>query len=116
MKVILAGSRTIADFNLLVKAINKAYDEEGISITEIISGGAKGVDTLAEQFSEEANIPITVILAQWGIYGKKAGILRNIDMSNSGSEALICLWDGISPGSKHMIDHSHTKRIKSICV
>lgn len=112
MKVILAGSRNITDFNLLVKAINKAYDEEKISISEIVSGGAKGVDTLAEQFANEANIPITVMKANWGQHGKKAGILRNIEMANSGADALIAIWDGESSGTKHMITTARKKGLK----
>lgn len=112
MKVILAGSRNITDFKILVKAVNKAYDEERISVTEIVSGGAKGVDTLAEQFAEEANIPITVMKANWGMYSRSAGILRNIDMANSGADALIAIWDGKSNGTKHMIDIAKKKGLK----
>jgi hypothetical protein len=115
MKVIIAGSRKITDFNILVKAINKAHDEEGISVGEIISGGAKGVDTLAEQFANEARIPITVIPVtsyEWATIGKSAGILRNIKMINTGADALIAIWDGKSNGTKHMINIARKKGLK----
>lgn len=112
MKVIIAGSRGITDFNLFIKAVNKAHDIEGISIFEIISGGAKGVDSLAERLAYEANIPIDVIKPNWHKYGKKAGILRNIDMVKSGANALIALWDGKSNGTKHMIDIAKKKGLK----
>lgn len=115
MKVIIAGSREITDFNLLVKAINKAHDEEGISVGEIVSGGARGIDTLAEQFANEASIPITVIPVttyEWSTIGKSAGILRNIKLLNTGANALIAIWDGKSKGTKHMINIARKKGLK----
>lgn len=112
MKVIIAGSRGITDLNLLIKAVNKAYDEEGISVWEIISGGARGVDQLAEDFAKQTDIPITIMLADWVTHGKKAGILRNIDMANSGAEALIALWDGESKGTGAMINIAKRKGLK----
>jgi hypothetical protein len=113
VKVIIVGSRNYGDFGILIKVINKAYDEEKISITEIVSGGASsGSDKFSEQFAKEANIPITVMKANWGMYSRSAGILRNVAMANSGADALICLWDGLSPGSKHMIDIAKKKGLK----
>lgn len=117
MKVIIAGSRDITDYNVLLNAASKAYDEEGIEITEIVSGGASGVDTLAERFAQEMDIPITVMKALWyknGKYNNSAGILRNIDMANSETEALIALWDGKSAGTKHMIDIAKKKGLKVV--
>ena len=98
MKVIIAGSRKIVDYEILKKAIQ----ESGFEITQIISGGAKGADNLGERYAREMNIPCRVMTANWDFYGLQAGYLRNEDMAKAG-EALIALWDGKSKGTRNMI-------------
>lgn len=84
---------------------------------EIISGGAKGADTLAIKFAKEYNLNYKIMNADWDKYGKRAGILRNNEMltyaiSNPNNIAiLISFWNGTSKGTKHMIDISNDKGI-----
>jgi hypothetical protein len=99
MKTIIAGSRTITDFQCLEKAIA----ESQIPITEIVSGGAKGVDTLAITYAQQHHIPLTIMRANWDKFGKSAGFRRNSEMATYG-DALIALWDGESRGTLHMIN------------
>lgn len=80
MKILIAGSRTITDINILLKAISSS----GYKITssdEIVSGGARGVDTLAEIYAKKKNIPIKVFKPDWNKYGKSAGVIRNYEMA-----------------------------------
>lgn len=98
MKVIVAGSRDIVDYEIVKSAIVSS----GFQITEIVSGGARGVDTLGERYAKENNIPFVVFPAKWDLYGKKAGYLRNIQMSEY-ADGLIAVWDGVSKGTGHMI-------------
>lgn len=104
MKVIIAGSRTITDQNLL----NTVIEQSRLLITEVVSGGAEGVDTLGEVWARSQNIRITRFLPDWDRNGTAAGILRNIEMAKY-ADALIVLWDGESRGTKHMIDHARSK-------
>ena len=102
-KVVIAGSRTITDKKLLDDAIH----ESGFDISEVISGTARGVDQLGEQWAQEHNIPIRKFPADWTKYGKSAGYRRNEEMiiyvyQNRG--AVIALWDGSSLGTQHTID------------
>lgn len=106
MKVIIAGSRSIADYDLLVKVINQL----NWKITEIVSGGAYGVDKLGIRYAKENNIKCTMFLPDWDTYGKKAGILRNKDMVEY-ADALIALWDGESKGTKFTIDYAKQKML-----
>lgn len=86
-------------------------------LIEIISGGAKGADTLAIKFAKEYNLNYKVMNADWNKYGKRAGIIRNAEMltyaiSNPNDIAiLISFWNGTSKGTKHMIDISNDKGI-----
>ncbi len=99
MITIIAGSTTISDYHLIIRAIKKSEFE----ITKIVSGGAIGVDKLGEIFSFEENIPLVIMPANWKDYGKPAGIIRNREMAKI-SEALVAVWDGKSHGTKNMIE------------
>jgi hypothetical protein len=101
MKVLIAGSRTFNDYDLLQRTFLERYILS--EVQEIISGGAKGADELGEALAKDMNIPVTRFPAQWGTYGKKAGMLRNLDMAEYCTHALI-FWDGESKGTEHMID------------
>ena len=115
MKVIIDGSRSINDFDILKKAIVKST----FMITEVVSGGAKGADLLGEKYALEEKIPCTIFKALWndlnvpnaiiktndyGKYNVRAGTDRNIKMGDY-ADALIAIWDGSSTGTKHMIEY-----------
>ena len=96
MKVIVAGSRDFTNFEFLETSL-KDY-----SITEVVSGGARGVDTLGEQYANKHKIPIKTFPASWDRYGKAAGHIRNTAMAEY-ADSLIAFWDGRSPGTLNMI-------------
>jgi len=102
MKTAIIGSRSIQDYNYL-ENILKSLD---FKITEIITGGAKGVDTLAEIFSFSNSIPITKILPEWDKYGRGAGLVRNTSIIKE-SDVVIALWDGKSKGTLDSINKAH---------
>lgn len=100
MKVIIAGSRSITEYTTVVSAFQEwPYDE----CTMIVSGGARGVDKLGERIAKEWHLPIAIFTPNWDELGKRAGMLRNIQMAHF-AEGLIAVWDGKSKGTKHMID------------
>ena len=113
MKVIIAGSRSIRDYFRVVEAVKQSNFE----ITEVVSGGAKGVDSLGELYAETNDIDCCIYIAQWknldapgarikeGPYGKYnvlAGLNRNVEMAEY-ADALIAVHDGKSTGTQHMI-------------
>ena len=107
MKVIIAGSRSITDYNLVVESVK----ESGFNIEEIVSGGARGVDTLGERYARENNRPLKIFPANWDKCGKSAGYLRNIEMAVY-ADALIAIWDGESKGTQHMINIANENNLK----
>lgn len=72
-------------------------------ITTVISGTANGVDKLGEAWAYAHDLPVERYPADWPKYGKRAGYVRNEQMAKVAEGALI-LWDGYSPGTKHMIN------------
>lgn len=107
MKVIIAGSRTIADMAMLVQAIA----DSGFEITEVVSGGARGVDKLGELWAVQNFTTATVFPADWSSHGKAAGTIRNRQMAEY-ADALIALWDGESRGTKNMIEEAAARGLK----
>lgn len=106
MRVIIAGCRHINDYDLVVKAVK----ESGFDITEVVCGAANGVDSLGERYAKENNIKLSYFYADWKGLGKRAGHARNEQMGNY-SEGLVAVWDGISPGTKHMINYAKRKKL-----
>lgn len=98
MKVVIAGSRSGMSYTDVKEAIRLS----GFAITEVVSGGAGGVDTLGEQWAVENKIPITRFIPDWAKQGRAAGPIRNRDMAVY-AEAVIVVWNGQSKGSKSMI-------------
>jgi hypothetical protein len=99
MKTIIAGSRDITDLALVFEAV----EASGFVITEVVSGGARGVDRLGEYYAALSGLPCKVFRADWDTYDKAAGSIRNGEMGKY-AQALIAVWDGVSRGTKNMID------------
>ena len=102
MKLIIAGSRTITDFKLLEKAVRLS----GFKPSVIISGGAKGVDTLGEIYAKNNNIELIQMNAEWSKYGRGAGFIRNENMAKVADSVLVLYTGKTSKGSIHMIKMS----------
>lgn len=97
---IVAGSRSITDAEVVETAINDAPFE----ITELVSGGAEGVDTLAEDWADEQNVAVETFRPDYDTYDSNlAPLKRNEEMANY-AEALVAVWNGDRPsGTTHMI-------------
>lgn len=100
-KVIVAGGRDITDQAFVTSCITSVLFEGGI--TEVVCGGAKGVDTLGKYWAESMEVPVKMFPADWSTHGKSAGPIRNVEMAQY-ADALVAVWNGSSKGTKHMID------------
>lgn len=101
MKTIIAGSRTIWDYEFVEKVI----DECPWDITEVVCGMADGVDTIGLHWATDNDIPVKKFPADWDKYGRAAGRIRNEAMADY-ADALILVWDGESKGSGHMLEQA----------
>ena len=103
-KIIIAGGRDFMDYNLLKEKTNKILQEKKVTHKiVIISGCARGADTLGLRYASENAFDVEEYPADWDKYGKKAGYVRNVEMAEN-ADALIAFCDGKSKGTKHMID------------
>jgi len=71
-------------------------------VTEIVSGGARGIDRLAKEFAKETHIPLTEFLPDYNRYGRGAPLKRNGEIAAYADECL-AFWDGMSRGTAHAI-------------
>jgi hypothetical protein len=97
-KIAIVGSRNITDYEIIKTFVLSYIDVNNIEW--VCSGGARGVDSLAEQFADEFNIPKKIFLADWDQFGKQAGFLRNFDIITN-SDIVFAIWDGVSKGTQH---------------
>lgn len=99
MKVIIAGTRDITDYSMVVNGVRNS----GYLIEEVVSGKARGPDTMGERWANQNNVPIKEFPADWNTHKKAAGPIRNAQMGKY-ADAAIILWDGKSSGTRHMIE------------
>lgn len=100
MKYIIAGGRDFNNRSVLYKILNE--NRYSKNITEIVSGDARGADSLGAEWANVNGISLIHFPAKWEMYGKSAGFIRNADMG-AYADAAIIFWDGVSKGTKHMI-------------
>ncbi len=99
MKLLIAGSRKInKEFEDSVHfIIDAAIKKHGYGITEVLSGGAKGVDVYGQHWAEKRGIPVVQFIPNWKD-GKDAGMVRNGKMVDACDVAMV-FWDGHSKGT-----------------
>lgn len=96
MRIAIVGSRNLNITNLEQYLPN--------DVTEIISGGAKGIDTSAREFAIKNNIKLTEIFPEYEKYGRAAPIKRN-DLIVNAADIVFAFWDGNSRGTKYVIEY-----------
>lgn len=100
MKIAVIGSR-----NLI---INNLGDYLPINVTEIISGGAKGIDSCAKKYALEKGIKLTEFYPEYQKYGKGAPLRRNLKIIDY-ADIVLAFWDGKSRGTKFVIEQCRKK-------
>jgi len=101
MKVVICGSRSIKDTDY----VRNCIEQSRLDITEVINGGAGGVDTIAYWWARFKRIPCVTMRAEWRKHGNSAGVIRNHEMVKV-ADAVIAIWDGVSPGTKNTISQA----------
>ena len=97
MKLLIAGSRSIKEYDL-----GKYVPEE---TTLIIAGGAEGIDNLAERYADKKHISKLILRPEYKLYGRYAPLKRNEKMIELCDMALI-IWDGHSKGTEYTVKYA----------
>ena len=100
IKLMIAGSRSIEEFDF------SEYISEDVEL--IISGGAAGVDKLAEKYADKKRISKLILYPNYKLYGRAAPLKRNEIMVDLADEILI-IWDGKSRGTKYTAEYAKKK-------
>lgn len=108
MNIAIVGSRpenmgSLTENDKKVRKAVFAYVATLPKDTVIVSGGASGVDSWAEQAARHYGLPKPIIhKPQWKIYGKSAGMVRNRLIVRD-ADCLVAFWNGFSSGTRHSI-------------
>jgi len=98
MTYAIIGGRDFNDYELVNKIMSQYKD-----ITSIVSGGAKGADSLGAKYAFDNDIKLITHLPDWDKYGRGAGFVRN-KLIIDDADVVIAFWDGKSKGTKNSID------------
>ena len=102
MKLAIVGSRSFNDYDLLETWADSIFYMQDTDEKFVVSGGASGADSLAEQYT---NTHITTLIkfpAEWNKYGKSAGFIRNQQIVDN-CDMVLAFWDGESRGTADTI-------------
>lgn len=106
MKTIIAGARDFDDPDVFLRGMRAVP----WSITEVVSGCAKGADTMGECWAEANNLPCAKFPADWETMGRAAGPIRNAQMAKYG-EALVAFLPPESKGTKNMVEQAKKQNL-----
>jgi NAD(P)H-hydrate repair Nnr-like enzyme with NAD(P)H-hydrate epimerase domain len=98
--IAVVGSRGFEDYPLLKRVMDSQHEHSPFSV--VVSGGAKGADSLAARWAREKGLQVNIILPLWDKHGKAAGMIRNQEIVDA-SERMVAFWDGESRGTADSI-------------
>lgn len=107
MKLLIAGSRSIREFDL------SPYIPDDTDL--IITGGAEGIDSLAEQFADQHKLSKLVLRPQYHLFKRNAPLIRNKKMVDI-ADAVLIIWNGKSKGTQYTIEYTEKKNIPLVLV
>lgn len=105
--IAVVGSRTFTDRHRLYVALDGLTQDYRKDNVLIISGGARGADSLAEDWANESGVEIQVFEAEWDLYGKRAGMIRNSKIIAL-ADIVLAFWDGTSKGTLDSINKARS--------
>jgi len=106
MKVLVCGSREWIDYPAVRDRLARLPGD-----TEIIHGGASGADFWAKLSARHLGLPEQAFPADWRTHGKRAGILRNLQMLDECPDLVIAFQVNGSRGTQHTIDEARRRGI-----
>ena len=100
MKLLIVGSRSITDFDLSLYI--------PATVDTVISGGASGIDSLAEKYADLYRLSKYILRPRYDLYGRAAPLKRNEQMVDM-ADAVLIIWDGRSKGTQYTLKYAKKK-------
>lgn len=119
MKVVICGCRHFnnsAYYGPTLDAIREFGDKYDTKISEIVTGGADGIDKIADDIAKEYGVDRVIFHANWKRHGTKAGPIRNLKMVNYVGKGggVIAVWDGKSKGTASTIKYAENAHLPTL--
>lgn len=112
--LIIAGGREFSNYPVLRNAVDYYIQKHGLTEVTIVSGKARGADTLGETYAAERGLPVWEFPADWDGLGKKAGHVRNRQMGDVANGLVAFDTDG--KGTKGMVAYAQEKGLNILVV
>ena len=117
MRILITGSRNFTDYekikSAIVQAVADASSEDASNVC-IVHGGARGADYLAGEVAKELGFEVEVFKANWKMFGKKAGPIRNEKMVDSGADVCLAFPLGKSFGTWNCLKLARKAGIRTV--
>lgn len=101
IRLAIVGGRDFQDYDYMKRCLSAL--QEDYTVLEVVSGGARGADSLGERWADEQGIRKKIFPADWNRYGKSAGFRRNRDIV-ANADLVAAFWDGRSRGTANTIE------------
>lgn len=121
--MLVCGGRDYSDADKLFAILDSVVDKKGLwepafpgIVTQellVVSGGARGADSLAHDWAEARGARINEYLPNWNKYGLRAGVLRNQEMLDRENVNLVVAFPTGGPGTRDMISRAQKAGIKT---
>lgn len=102
MKLLIIGSRSITNFDLTPYI--------PAEVDTVISGGADGIDHIAEQYADLHRLSKYIIRPRYDLFGRAAPLKRNQQMVDL-ADAVLIIWDGCSRGTQYTLNYAKKQNI-----
>lgn len=127
IKLVIAGDREFNDYGVFTEKLENVIKKNNWEVSEVVHGGARGADALADKWADDNNIPKTIKKAEWENlkqknaiikerknpwtkkmekYNSMAGFFRNEQMACYGDVLVAFQLSGPTPGTKDMIERA----------
>ena len=111
-RVLVCGSRDFNDYGLLAAKLDEVRDRLGDVPMRVVSGAARGTDSLAAKWAQQRGVPCDEYPADWDRHGKSAGYRRNEQMLTEGDPHMVVAFpQGDSRGTRQMMDIASKARV-----
>jgi hypothetical protein len=107
MRILVCGGRDYTDKAALYRVLDAALRSGAL---EIIQGGAKGADRLAQAWATERGVACTTFEADWDLHGKGAGFIRNRQMLSEGRPGMVLAFPG-GRGTANMVKQAQERGV-----